>query len=262
MNLDLKGRTALVCGASGGIGRSIAKELADLGARVVLFARNREKLEEVKLALNDSFGQIHGLLVADFDNIEQVEEQIDGFLSKEGQVDILVNNSGGPSPGPVFDAGIEEFEIGFRRLLLIAQLLTQKAVPHMKQAKYGRVINIVSTSVRVPIAGLGVSNTIRGAVAGWAKTMANELGPYGITVNNILPGMTDTDRLRSLVISRAEDSGESIKEVEKSMLSKIPAGRFGDPKETAYAAGFLASPSASFINGVNLPVDGGQIPSI
>lgn len=258
MDLSLVGRRAVVCGSSQGIGRAIATELAGLGCSVTVMARNPERLESVVQELDTESNQDHTMIVADFSEAAQVKMGIDQFVSDGKSADILINNTGGPPGGPAMEAAVPEFVAAFESHLLCNHLLMQAIVPGMKKKGYGRIINIISTSVKQPIRGLGVSNTIRGAVANWAKTLASELGPFGITVNNILPGMTRTVRLDSIINSRAEKSGMSIEEVTKNMESQIPAGRIADASEIANAAAFLASPAAGYVNGVNLPVDGGR----
>jgi 3-oxoacyl-[acyl-carrier protein] reductase len=174
----------------------------------------------------------------------------------------LVNNTGGPPPGAIVEADAEAFLAAFRAHLLNNQLLAQTVLPGMKDAGYGRIVNIVSTSVREPIAGLGVSNTTRAAVAGWAKTLAGEVARFGITVNNVLPGYTKTQRLDGVIAARTKASGKTADEVSREMIGQIPAGRFGEPWEVAAAIGFLASPAGGYITGVSLPVDGGRIASL
>ncbi|RIJ37764.1 SDR family oxidoreductase [Pontibacter oryzae] len=258
MDLNLKNKRALVCGSTQGIGKAVALELAQLGASITLIARNEGKLQRVLQELDGEQGQHHDYVVADFSNPYEVDLAVRVRLQELQQVHILVNNTGGPPGGPIADADTEEFLNAFNQHLVNNHQLTQAVLPYMKAAKYGRIINIVSTSVKQPLNGLGVSNTIRGAVASWAKTMANELGQYGITVNNVLPGSTHTGRITAIIESRAQKSGMSAREVQQSMESEIPARRFADPEEVAAAAAFLASPAAAYINGVNLPVDGGR----
>ena len=262
MNIDLSGKNALVCGSSQGIGKAIALELAALGANITLFARDEVKLKSVMQELPDSGTQTHEIMTADFFHPEEVGNAIKSRI-REGRIyHILVNNTGGPPPGQILEADIREFLKGFNAHLINNQQLAQQLVPGMKKAGYGRIINVISTSVRVPIPGLGVSNTIRGAVASWAKTLSNELAPYGITVNNILPGFTDTSRLAALFKRKAEESGMTLDAYAEKAKKDIPAQRLADPAETAYAAAFLASPSAGYITGISLPVDGGKIPSL
>lgn len=262
MNLDLKNKRALVCGSTQGIGKAIATELAALGASVTLVARNEEKLKEVAQELEQANGQQHDYIVADFSNPDEVYLQIKAYVQEQDEVHILVNNTGGPPGGPITEAAPEEFLKAFNMHLINNHQLVQAVVPLMKKAGYGRIINIISTSVKEPIPGLGVSNTTRGAVASWAKTMANELGQFGITVNNVLPGSTKTGRIWSLVESRAEKSGRSKEAVQEEMEAAIPARRFAEPEEVAAAAAFLATPAAAYINGVSLAVDGGRTGSI
>lgn len=261
MDLNLNGKRAVVCGSTQGIGKAIAIEMALLGAAVTLVARNEEKLREVLQQLDKKHQQKHAYIVADFNYPEDLKQKVVAY-AKDEPVDILVNNTGGPPGGPVVDATPQEFHTAFSNHLICNQILVQAFVAGMKQRQYGRIINVISTSVKVPIPGLGVSNTIRGAVANWAKTLAKELGPSGITVNNLLPGSIMTGRLQDLARSRAEASGKSEQEIMEEMIHTIPAGRIGEPHEIAAAAAFLATPAAAYINGINLPVDGGRTPSL
>ncbi|HBH23545.1 MAG TPA: short-chain dehydrogenase [Cytophagales bacterium] len=262
MDIRLDHKNAVVCGSTQGIGKAIAIELAGLGANVFLLARNEASLKKTLNELPKESDQKHGYAIADFNHPEEVNQAIGQLLEDAGDIHILVNNSGGPPPGLASEATSEDFELAFRRHLVNNQQLVQAFVPGMKKAAYGRIINVISTSVKAPIPNLGVSNTIRGAVASWAKTISNELGGFGITVNNILPGLTHTARLESLIEQNAQNSGVSIEEMAKKMKSEIPAGRFADPEETAALAGFLAGPSAAYINGTSIRVDGGKTPSI
>lgn len=256
MDLSLANKKAVVCGGSQGIGRAAGIELARLGASVTLIARDAGGLEAACCELDRSGGQSHQWLEADFSDMESVRSAIAKIIGY-GPVHILVNNTGGPPAGPAMDADVDAFRQAFHNHLLCNQVLTTAVVPGMKLAAYGRIINVISTSVKQPIVGLGVSNTIRGAVANWAKTLAGELGPFGITVNNVLPGATRTGRMAQLIASRAKAGGTSEEAVTEQMLARIPAGRFADPQETGAAIAFLASPAASYVNGINLPVDGG-----
>lgn len=261
MNLDLKGKTALVCGSTQGIGKASAIEIAKLGANVILLARNEVKLKEVQSELSTHAEQKHQYKIADFSDASNVKE-VANEIVKENQIDILVNNTGGPAGGPIIDAEVDAFRIAFNQHLINNQQLAQAVIPGMRSAGYGRIINIISTSVKVPLNGLGVSNTIRGAVASWAKTLANELGQYGITVNNVLPGATMTARLDSIAENKAQKTGSNKEEVLKQMANAAPAKRVGLPEEIANAVAFLASPAAAYINGINLPVDGGRTPCL
>ncbi len=258
MNLDLTHKKALVCGSTQGIGRAIAHELAALGAEVTLLARNETALREAQATLPTPAGQLHGYLVADFADPANLETALAGFVASAGPVHILINNTGGPPGGQAIDAQLIEFSNAFAQHLLCNQLLVQALVPQMKAAGYGRIVNIISTSVKEPIPGLGVSNTIRGAVASWGKTLATELAPFGITVNNILPGYTSTGRLTSLIGGRASKAGKSAAEIEVGMLAEIPAGRFGTAEEIAAVAAFWCTPAAAYVNGTSLAVDGGR----
>ncbi|MFD2513857.1 SDR family oxidoreductase [Pontibacter locisalis] len=258
MNLDLTDKQAIVCGSTQGIGKAIAVELAQLGASITLIARNEDKLEAVTKELDTSKGQQHDFVVADFSDPYELNLRVQAYLKKKPIVHILVNNTGGPAGGPITEAVSDEFINAFNQHLITNHLLAKAAIPGMKEAEYGRIINVISTSVKQPLKGLGVSNTIRGAVASWAKTMANELGPYGITVNNVLPGATRTSRLESIIENKAMKSGVSIESTEEEMMAEIPAGRFAEPEEVAAAAAFLATPAAAYINGINVPVDGGR----
>jgi len=262
MNIDLTGKVAIVCGSTKGIGKAIAVELASLGCNVTLFARDKAAMHKTMNDLDSSRGQVHGFIAADFNDLRQVSSVIDAYTKANNHVHILVNNSGGPSPGNILEAEAQDFETAFTRHLLCNQEIVKAVVPAMKLERYGRIINVISTSVKVPIPGLGVSNTIRGAVASWAKTLATELAPFGITVNNILPGFTNTDRLNDIIRQRAAHAGISADELVKTMKEGIPARRFADPAETAALAGFLASPSAAYITGTSIRVDGGSTPSI
>ncbi|MHA2101649.1 MAG: SDR family oxidoreductase [Candidatus Kariarchaeaceae archaeon] len=259
MDLSLNGLNALVAGSTQGIGFAVALELAQQGASITLLARNQEKLVETRDKLPIPNKQSHDFIAVDFSNPQNVKELVTNYISNKHSFDILINNTGGPPAGPVTDATEEAFRLAFNQHIIVNQILTQLVLPHMKEKKFGRIINIISTSVKQPIMGLGVSNTIRGAVANWSKTLANEVGKFGITVNNILPGSTKTQRLDSIIKNRASKQNKPIKEVENDMKKEIPAGRFGEAKEIAYAVVFLASNSASYINGTNLPVDGGRL---
>ncbi len=259
MELSLKNKNAIVCGSSQGIGEASAIELAKLGANITLIARNESKLLDVLNHLDKSQGQVHSFICIDFSNTEKLKEEVNLL---KGTYHILVNNTGGPAGGPIADANTQSFEDAFRMHLVNNQILVQKVMQGMKKAGFGRIINIISTSVKAPIPGLGVSNTIRAAVASWAKTLSLELGPYSITVNNVLPGFTNTNRLKSLIAKKAEVQGKKVKEIEQAMKLDIPAGRFGNVDEIANAVAFLCTPAASYINGINLPVDGGRTTSL
>lgn len=262
MNLDLTGKTAIVCGSTQGIGLASAIELALMGANVTLIARNEEKLREAVEDLDTSMGQLHRYVVADFSDHENVKNAVENYLRLCPEVHILVNNTGGPSGGPIIEADTDQFLQAFRMHVVNNQFLAQAVVPFMKQEGFGRIVNIISTSVKQPIIGLGVSNTIRGAVASWSKTLSLELGQYGITVNNVLPGYTETARLDAVLDMRSKNSGKSKEQVAQDLQSAIPIRRFSEAREVAAAVAFLCSPAAGSISGVNLPVDGGRTESL
>lgn len=259
INLDVTQKNVLVCGSTKGIGKATALLLAEMGANITLMARNEVLLKEVLATLPRPQNQKHQYIVADFSNFKNVATALHHFLEEtKTPFHILVNNTGGPPSGKISEAEPDSFLEAFNNHLLCAHTITKMLLPFMESEKYGRIINIISTSVKQPIAGLGVSNTIRAAVGHWAKTMAGELGPLGITVNNVLPGATDTERLRTLIEVKAEKLKKSKAAIEQEMLAEIPLQRFAQAKEIAQAVAFLASPAAAYISGINLPVDGGR----
>lgn len=258
MEINLTGKKAIVCGASKGIGQAAAQELAGLGASVTVIARREEALRKVCDGLDRSAGQTHHALALDFSQPEALKSSIEAYVSGQGPFHILVNNSGGPAAGPVNAAEEAQFLAAFGQHLLGNHVMMQAVLEGMKKEGYGRIINVISTSVKMPLKGLGVSNTVRGAVANWAKTLAGEVAQFGITVNNVLPGATDTDRLDEIFTNKSQKLGVSKDEVIANERALIPAGRFGKPEELAQAIAFLASPAAAYINGINLPVDGGR----
>ena len=256
--LDLTGKHALVCGASQGIGLAAAQQLAGLGATVTLLARNESRLKD---ALTSLPGEGHRIAVADFTDNEAVRGAVDAVVQAH-PVHILVNNTGGPAGGPITEAGVDAFEDTYRQHLVNNQLLAQAVFPGMKAAGWGRIVNVISTSVKAPLVGLGVSNTVRGAVANWAKTWATEVAPHGITVNNVLPGATHTARLTGLAEAKAAATGKTPADILAGMAAKVPVGRVGQPEEVGHAIAFLCSPAAGYISGINLPVDGGRTPCL
>ncbi|MEL6534197.1 MAG: SDR family oxidoreductase [Bacteroidota bacterium] len=262
MDLDLQDTRAWVCGSTQGIGKACAHELALLGASITLIARNEAALQEVQKELPSMPHQDHTYLVADFDDLEALQAAIAKELAQNRPGDILINNTGGPKGGPAHLAKLDEFTQAFSRHLLANQTLVQALLPHMREANFGRIINVISTSVKAPIPNLGVSNTIRGAVANWAKTLATEVAPFGITVNNVLPGFTETARLEAIVANRAAKQATNTEVVAQAMRKSVPAQRFAKAEEVAAAVAFLASPAAAYINGINLPVDGGRLPNL
>jgi 3-oxoacyl-[acyl-carrier protein] reductase len=261
METRLNHRHALVCGASRGIGRAIAHALADRGARITAIARDESRLTQVVKSLPAAESGAHQALALDLTDGGALSERIRS-VAAEGPVHIVVNNSGGPAAGPALEGDPSDYVAAFAQHVLAAQRIAQALVPGMKAAGYGRIVNVISTSVKEPIAGLGVSNTIRGAMASWAKTLAREVGPYAITVNNVLPGFTATERLDYIFETQASKRGESVDAVRRHALSTVPTGRFAAPEEIAAAVAFLASPAAGYVNGINLPVDGGRTGSL
>ncbi len=262
MDLNLKGKRALVAGSTQGIGKASAIEIASLGASVTLISRNEEKLKSVLKMLPKSSGQSHDYIVADFTRPQELKRRVLDYLEKGNVFHVLMNNMEGPPGGKAIDADLAAYQQAFSNHLACNHILAQACVPGMRDAKYGRIINIISTSVKQPLHGLGVSNTIRGAVANWAKSLANELGEYNITVNNVLPGATQTSRLQNIMSDKSNQTGLTTEEVLKMMSDAVPMKRVAQPHEIGAAVAFLASPAASYINGINLPVDGGRTGSL
>ncbi|MCW3082571.1 SDR family oxidoreductase [Segetibacter sp.] len=258
MDLNLTNKTALVCGASQGLGLACATELALLGASVIIASRSDDKLRSAVKHLDTSKGQKHEFLVLDLAQPEEVKKTVMAFISKGNTIHILVNNAGGPPSAPMIDTDPAEMEKAFRTHVISSHVLAQLLVAGMIKAGFGRIVNIVSTAVKQPIDGLGISNLVRAAVANWAKTLANEMAGYGITVNNVLPGYTNTDRLNYLFSKQASDQGLTKEDVFQKTIASIPAKRVGEPAEFGAAVAFLCSPAAAYINGINLPVDGGR----
>ncbi len=261
MDLELNNKTAIVCGSTQGIGLGIAKELAQNGVNLILIARNEDLLKSTIQSLYNN--KKHRYICVDFGEPEKLKKKLGELLDSEKiTVDILINNTGGPGGGPINLAESSEFLKAFNMHIVCSHIITQIVSHGMKKNRFGRIINIISTSVKVPISNLGVSNTIRGAMANWGKTLANELGEYGITVNNVLPGFTETGRLNSLFEKKSKKENRSLEDVKSKAIQTIPVGRFGNVKDVAYAVLFLSSARASYINGINLPVDGGRTPSL
>jgi 3-oxoacyl-[acyl-carrier protein] reductase len=250
VDLNLTNKRALVCGSTQGIGKAVALELASLGASVVLVARDAHKLKVVMNELPTSHNQTHEFIAVDFSDYNAVKTAIESYLT------------GGPKGGPIIDADITEFITTFNQHLICNHLLVQALVPGMKTLGGGSIVNIISTSVKQPLPGLGVSNTIRGAVASWSKSLANELGGFNIRVNNVLPGATNTIRLQGIAEAKSEKTGEQVADIFSDMAKESPMKRIAEAEEIAAAVAFLVSPAASYINGINVPVDGGRTKSL
>jgi 3-oxoacyl-[acyl-carrier protein] reductase len=263
MIIDLTGKRALVCGGSQGIGFAASKLLAEAGASVTLLARKEDDLRKaVDLLSVKNESQQHGFLVADMSDPDTTAHDVAEYTAQGKHIDIWVNNSGGPAPGLLSEDKPEKILSAFRQHVITAQSLSRILLPPMKAKGWGRIVNIISTSVKAPIPGLGTSNVVRGAMASWSKTLAGELAPFGITVNNVLPGSTDTGRIASIIAADAAKNGQSIEEARAVREAQIPMKRIGKPEEVAAGILFLASEQASYITGINLPVDGGYTPAL
>ncbi len=256
LDINLRGRRALVGGASKGIGKACATVLASMGANVTVMARSADVLQAVVDALPCSDGQRHTLITADVQRPDELCNLVSHHVDNHGGFDIVINNTAGPAAGRIVDSNTNQLMQTFADHVLVSHQLMLILRGYMVENEWGRIINIISTSVKSPLEGLGVSNTIRGAMASWSKTLATELAPFGVTVNNVLPGATATERLSAIIERKAQ--GRSITEVEEEMLAEIPMKRFGRPEEIAAAVGFLASPAAGYITGTSIVVDGGR----
>ena len=253
----LNGKNALVCGASKGIGRATSLMLARAGAKVVVCARSSDKLDDL---LEEMYGSGHSKLILDLEDTSTLESKINKLIENKN-IHILVNNAGGPPGGPLLSNTIDDFDAPFKRHLHAAHTITQILTPIMESEGYGRIVNIISTSVREPIDNIGLSNTLRGAMGSWAKSLSRELSPC-ITINNILPGFTDTDRLGSLAKSISDRTGNSIESVQHKWMDSVPIQRLIDPLETGAAVTWLCLPSSGSVRGISLAVDGGRMRSI
>lgn len=260
--MELSGRKAVVCGSTQGIGWATAQLMAQRGASITMVARNEEKLKSLLKELSVENGQTHDYLVADFSNPEELKSVVGEYVANGNKPHILVNNSGGPKGGPIVDAETSEFIAAFNQHLICNHVMVQALNPGMIENGVGRIINVISTSVKQPLNNLGVSNTIRGAVANWSKTMANELGAHNITVNNVLPGATNTGRLQSIAEAKSSKTNQPVDEIFEGMAAQSPMQRIAEPTEVAEAIAFLASDRASYISGINVPVDGGRTKSL
>lgn len=261
MNLDLSGKRAFISGASQGIGEAAARELASYGSNITLFARTESKLAKLALDIEKNYNVSCDFIASDINDLDLLKEKVQEKLRENGNYHILINNSGGPKGGPLLEADPIELLQFFQNHILAAQVLVNAFKDGMTSDKYGRIINIISTSVKQPIPNLGASNTIRGAMSSWAKTISREVGEY-TTVNNILPGFTETPRLHSLAEGASKRLGKTKDEVITMWSEQSPLNRIAKPEELGYAIGFLASPSAAFVSGINLPVDGGRLATL
>ncbi|NQD69758.1 SDR family oxidoreductase [Sphingobacterium shayense] len=256
MEISLEGQTALVGGSSDGIGFAIAKVLAECGAQVVLMARNEKKLQSAMTKLAVDHGQSHSFIVTDFNNHLQHQQIMEAYFD-DHQIDILVNNTNGPSAGDVFSKGTIDYQQAFELLFQNAVYTTNLALPSMRKKSYGRIINVSSMTVKEPSDALVLSNTMRTALVSWAKSLSNAVAKDGITVNSILTGFFDTERLNSLMRLQAERTGLEVEKVKELKIANIPVGRLGEPEEYASLVAFLASSYANFLTGTAIPLDGG-----
>lgn len=261
MNISLKDKKALVGGSSAGIGKAIAQQLAASGASVTLVSRNEGKLKKIVSELPTNQGQIHQYIVVDFTDFDGYQKLITDYF-KHNHIDILVNNTQGPAAGSALDKKVGDYQEAFDLLFKTVVLTTELAMEHMKKNKWGRIINVASISVKEPLSYLALSNTIRAAVVTWAKSLASDVGQHNITVNNILTGYFDTDRIAQLNAKKAEQMGIEQSQVRKEMEAKVPVQRIGNPKEYGYLVAFLASEKAAYITGTNIPIDGGLLKSL
>lgn len=260
MEISLKGKKALIGGSSRGIGRAVAVQLAESGAAVTVMARSGDALRDLVANLPANHGQQHGFLTVDFADLRGYEHIISTFLSKN-PVDILVNNTQGPPSGTSLEMDTEDYQQAFDILFKTVHLTTRLALPHMKKQNWGRIINVASISVREPLPYLALSNTIRAAVATWAKTLARDVAPFGITVNTVLTGYFDTERIARLNSKKAETLQIPEDQVRSEMEATVPVGRIGKPEEYGYLVAFLASEQAAYLTGTAIPLDGGLLKS-
>ncbi|MBM1106091.1 SDR family oxidoreductase [Aurantibacter crassamenti] len=261
MKIILKGKKALVGGSSGGIGKAIAQQLAESGASVTLMSRNENKLQKILSELPTDQGQKHNYLLVDFSNFEAYKKIISNFF-ESNSVDILINNTQGPAAGSALEKNIDDYQQAFNLLFKTVVFTTELALKQMQKNNWGRIINVASVSVKEPLSYLALSNSIRAAVVTWAKSLANDVGKNQITVNSILTGYFDTERITQLNAKKAEQLGISQNEVRSEMESRVPVQRIGDPNEYGYLATFLASEKAAYITGVQIPIDGGLLKSL
>ena len=261
MNISLVGKKALIGGSSKGIGKAIGEQLANSGASVTLMARSEATLQNIISQLPTDQGQQHQYLVVDFSDFEAYKKTITTYF-KEHTIDILVNNTQGPTSGSALEKKVDDYQTAFDLLFKSVVFTTELALEHMMKQQYGRIINVASVSVKEPLSYLALSNSIRAAVVTWAKSLATDVGAYNITVNSVLTGYFDTERIAQLNSKKAETMGVSPEEVRTNMEEMVPLKRIGDPKEYGYLAAFLASDQAAYITGTTIPIDGGLLKSL
>lgn len=261
MNITLQGKKALIGGSSGGIGKAIAQQLAHSGASVTLMARNEEKMHAIVETLSSERDQEHGYLKVDFNDYDSYKKVITSFF-EHNTVDILVNNTQGPEAGGALEKTVEDYQTAFDLLFKSVVFTTDLALKHMQKQRWGRIINVASISVKEPLNYLALSNSIRAAVVTWGKSLSIDVAKDGITVNNVLTGYFDTERIAQLNSKKAEKMGISEREVRNNMESNVPAKRIGKPEEYGYLVAFLASDQAAYITGTNIPIDGGLLKSL
>lgn len=260
MHLSLQHKTALVGGATSGIGKAIALQLASSGAHVILMSRNLSKLNEVRSLLDTSQGQKHHILEVDFTDFKGFQQKLTAFPFLH-EVDILVNNTQGPDAGNALEKTPEDYQQAFNLLFQVAVLTTLQVLPGMRKRNFGRIINVSSRTVKEPLSHLVLSNSIRSALVSWSKTLSREVASQGITVNNILTGYFDTERLNALFQGQSAKLNITVDTIIEQAKNQVPAKRFGDPAEFAYLVSFLASEQAAYITGTNIPIDGGMLQS-
>lgn len=261
MNISLKGKKALVGGSSDGIGKAIAMQLAASGASVTLVSRSENKLKKISTDLDTSFGQKHQYVVVDYTNFENYQSKISAYFDTH-TVDILVNNTQGPSAGNSLEKHTEDYQQAFNLLFKTTIYTTELALKNMIQNKWGRIINVASVSVKEPLSYLALSNSIRAAVVTWAKSLASDVGEYQITVNSILTGYFDTNRIAQLNATKAKQLGVSEAKVRQEMEDKVALKRIGKPEEYGFLVAFLASDKAAYITGTAVPIDGGLLKAL
>ncbi len=261
MEISLLGKNALVGGSSKGVGEAIARQLAASGANVTLMARNETKMKRLITEFDSEQGQKHNYLVVDFSSFEAFKQRISKFF-QENTIDILVNNTQGPEAGGALEKNVEDYQQAFDLLFKSVVFTTELALKNMIKNQWGRIINVASISVKEPLSYLALSNSIRAAVVTWAKSLSIDVAKNGITINNVLTGYFDTDRITQLNAKKAKKLGVSESEVRSNMENQVPAQRIGNPYEYGFLVAFLASEKSAYITGTNIPIDGGLLKSL